>query len=142
VSPVNDAAMEVFRQRVARILDSLREKPLILAVHNPKGVKGLLGKVPIILVGHTHKAELIQKDGAILNNAGTTGAAGLRTFQAESGIPYTLNLLHIDRSQKRLVAIDSLAVTGAEMEFRLERNLIKGKEPSQAELGMLGKKQR
>lgn len=136
VAPVNDAAMAAFRRTVKKELDSQSQKPLILAVHNPKAVKGLLGQVPIILVGHTHHAELTEKDGCVIDNAGTTGAAGLRTFQNESGVPYTLSLLHIDRSKKALVAIDSLAVTGSEMEFRLERNLIKGKEASETELGM------
>jgi len=136
VAPANDAVMATFRLKVKRILESQPEKPLILAVHNPKAVRGLLGQVPIVLVGHTHKAGLTEKNGCVIDNAGTTGAAGLRTFQNEAGVPYTLDLLNIDSSKKKLVAIDSLAVTGAEMEFRLERNLIKGKEASETELGM------
>lgn len=134
-TPAGNNVMAAFRAQIISQLRAIHEKPLILAVHNPRAVKGLLGRVPVILVGHTHKAGLIEKGGFVENNAGTTGAAGLRTFQNEAGIPYTLNILHIDRKQKKLVAIDSLEVTGAEREFRLERNLIKGKTASEHELG-------
>lgn len=68
--------------------------------------------MPIILAGHTYKADLIERDGFIENNAGMTGAAGLRT---------------------------SLEVTGTQEEFRLERNLIKGKAVSKSELEMLSR---
>ncbi|MCL6473269.1 MAG: metallophosphoesterase [Firmicutes bacterium] len=139
-TPVDDRAMAEFKAQVADSLKSLPDKPLILAVHNPKAVRGLFGKAPIILVGHTHKASLMEKNGFVLNNAGTTGAAGFRTFQAQDGVPYTLNILHIDRTRKALVAIDSLEVTGAEREFRLERNLIEGKPALRNELGTLGRK--
>ncbi len=109
---IDDKAKAALRAQIIGTLKPLPAGPLILAVHNPKAVNGLLGRVPIILVGHTHKADLIERDGFIENNAGTTGAAGLRT---------------------------SLEVTGTQGEFRLERNLIKGKAASKSELGMLSR---
>jgi len=128
-------AIDALNKTVRKMLLGGQEGPLILAVHNPRAANGLIGKVPIILVGHTHKARLIDKGGCIIDNAGTTGAAGIRTFKTQEGVPYTLSILQIDRSQKRLVAVDSLEVVGAEQEFRLQRDLIKGKTVSETELG-------
>lgn len=49
--------------------------PDILAVHNPKTTENLVGKVPVILNGHTHKLLLRENLGSIVIHAGTTGAA-------------------------------------------------------------------
>lgn len=127
VSSLSDTSTPVIKAQARSSLRASPKEPLILAMHNPQVAKEFFGKVPVVLVGHTHKAGLKEKNGYIINNAGTTGAAGIRTFQVEKGVPYTLNLLHVDRSKKKLVAVDSLAVMGAEREFRLERNLIENK---------------
>lgn len=127
MQPADDAKLAALGKEALvtlRALPSTRQ-PLVAAVHNPKVAGMLFGKVPIVLAGHTHKAELKEKGGFILNNAGTTGAAGIRSFQYEEGLPYTLSLLHIERGSKRLVAVDNLAMMGPAQEFRLERKLIR-----------------
>lgn len=133
-SPADDATMAALRFEIMDKLKAFPKNPLILAAHNPKMVKDIMGKVPIILVGHNHKAEVKEKNGFVLSNAGTTGAAGIRTFQVQEGVPYTLNILHISPTPRKLVAIDSIEVIGLKREFRLERKLIEGKTVSEIEL--------
>jgi len=134
VAPISDAQIDAYVSDIEKALESLSERPHILAVHNYKAARALLGGTPVVLAGHTHKAGMIEQDGNVVINAGTTGAAGVRTFQVEEGVPYTLNILHFDRSTKKLVAVDSIEMVGIKREFRLERNLIEGELVPESEL--------
>ncbi|MBE0447042.1 MAG: metallophosphoesterase [Actinobacteria bacterium] len=140
VRPVDETSASILRARLEDELKASPKKPLILAVHSPRVAEKFFGRMPIVLVGHTHKANLKERRGYILSNAGTTGAAGIRTFRVEQGVPYTLNILHIQQSPAKLVAVDSLTVKGAEREFRLERNLVEGAESTDRELEGLSAK--
>jgi len=137
IAPVSDTQIRAYVSDIEKALESLSERPHIIAVHNPKAASGLIGEAPVVLTGHTHKAGLVERDGNVILNAGTTGAAGLRTFQAEEGVPYTLNIIHFDRSTKKLVAVDSIEMVGIKREFRLERNLIEGEPTPEGELETL-----
>ncbi|MBS3908637.1 MAG: metallophosphoesterase [Actinobacteria bacterium] len=117
-------SMTAMERRIDETIDTMTVEPQILAIHNSALAGEFFGRVPVVLSGHVHKAQLKEKAGYVMSNAGTTGGAGIRTFQNREGVPYTLNLLHFDRATKRLAAIDSLAVMGAAREFRLERSLI------------------
>ncbi|MDP2211144.1 MAG: metallophosphoesterase [Candidatus Aquicultor sp.] len=117
-------SMTAMERRINETIDTMTVEPQVLAVHNAALAGRFFGKVPVVLTGHIHKAQLKEKAAYVMNNAGTTGAAGIRTFQNRKDVPYTLNLLHFERATKRLVAIDSLTVMGAAREFRLERSLI------------------
>ena len=117
-------SMTAMERQIHETIETMTVEPQILAVHNAAVAGEFFGEIPVILSGHLHKAQLKEKDGFVFNNAGTTGAAGIRTFQNRKDVPYTLNLLHFERSTKRLVAVDSLTVMGAAREFRLERSLI------------------
>lgn len=137
IAPASDSQIKAHVSDIEEALESLPERPHVIAVHNPKAASELIGKAPTVLTGHTHKAGLIERDGNIMVNAGTTGAAGLRTFQAEEGVPYTLSIIHLDRSTKKIIAVDSIEMVGIKREFRLERNLIEGEPAPEGELETL-----
>ncbi len=103
-----------------------KEKPQIAAAHNPTIAKTAFGIAPVVLTGHVHRPYMEIKRGYAFINAGTTGAAGLRTFREDKGLPYALQILHFKRNPLRLIAVDTITVYGLEREFRLERRLIDG----------------
>lgn len=104
------------------IYKGLPVKPDIVATHNPKDAIGIIGRARLVLSGHTHKQLIMEKKKTLLENAGTTGAAGLRNFKVRAGLPYTLKLLYFQKNPVRLVAIDSITIKGIQQEFILERS--------------------
>ena len=104
-----------------KIVSGEKEKPDIVAIHDPRNAKKILGLVDVVLSGHSHKARLEMINGSNLVNAGTTGAAGIRTFEVEEGLPYGLQLLYVKKDSQELVAVDSIAIKGVQQEFTLER---------------------
>jgi len=126
--PLSDEEMKETSVDIAKKLDSFEEEPFIVALHDERMSKQIIGKAPIILFGHTHKSSLKRIGNSVLINAGTTGAAGLRTFEVKKGIPYTFHLLHIRKNPLSLVAVDSVKVMGLEREFTLKRTLIEENE--------------
>ncbi|HEX21331.1 MAG TPA: hypothetical protein ENH19_01595, partial [Actinobacteria bacterium] len=103
------------------IYKKLPKKPDIVAIHNPQDAAGIVGRAKLVLSGHTHKSLIMEKKKTILENAGTTGAAGLRNFKVRAGAPYTLKLLYFQKDPVKLVAIDSITIRGVQREFVLER---------------------
>lgn len=123
VSTSDSRLAALSRQAARRFMPSSR-KPDILAVHSVKQGEAFIGRVPVTLSGHTHRPSLEVLQNTVLLDVGTSGAAGLRTFQVEDGLPYTFNLLHFDRGSRDLLAVDSLTLSGLSREFVLERRLI------------------
>lgn len=126
VKPASDKEMSKLFRQLEQQITSESPKALIVVVHDGRMAEGVIGKVPIILEGHTHKSSLEEKGKTTIVNAGTTGATGFRLFKSERSqqINYALSLLYIDPSQKKLVAVDSIEVTALEGDFVLRRNLI------------------
>lgn len=101
------------------------EKPDILAVHDYRLVSNLVGKIPVILHGHTHHLEIKKEEGTVIIGAGTTGAAGIRGLQTTEEIPFTLVLLHFVRTAEgvRLNAADTIMFFYREAGFEFNRTL-------------------
>ncbi|HEX2949706.1 MAG TPA: metallophosphoesterase family protein, partial [Armatimonadota bacterium] len=78
---------------------STTNKPDILMVHNPRVGRRFLGKIPVILSGHTHSPDFAQRGQSVLVNAGTTGAAGVRFFTEADQLPYGAVVMHFTREQ-------------------------------------------
>lgn len=114
-----------YKTRELKRLASLN-KPVIAAAHNPRVAGAVYGQVPVVLTGHTHRPDLKQRKGSVMVNAGSTGAAGLRTFREDKGLPYSLQILQFKRGPLRLVAVDTVTVFGLKREFKLERTLVEG----------------
>jgi putative phosphoesterase len=132
VKPVSGKEMKKLATKIKRQVDSMSRKPLIAAVHDPRMSKKLVNKVPIVLQGHTHKASIEEVGDTTFINPGTTGASGLRLFNngQSQKQKYTVSLLYIDPGKRKLIAVDSIEVTGLEGEFVLKRRLVQKEETS------------
>lgn len=98
--------------------------PDILAVHNPEVTNNLVGKVPVILNGHTHRFSIKQDRGSVVINSGTTGAAGIRGLQSKNDLPYSAVLLYFQRNEDekyRLAAVDVIKISNLKAGFQVER---------------------
>ena len=115
-----------FNRKVSSSYEALDEKPDIVAIHSIKYAQELVGQVPLILTGHTHKPSLKEVKGTVIDDVGTTGAAGIRSLKVKEGLPYSLKLLHFNEKSKKLMAVDSLELSGVSRDFILERRLVDG----------------
>ena len=100
--------------------------PDILALHNPLMAEPFLGRLPLILCGHTHSAG-IYFDGespTILVNAGTTGASGVRGLLAPHQNPYSAVILYFNPGSDggmELAAADLISIEQLQDSFTLQR---------------------
>jgi predicted phosphodiesterase len=91
------------------LVNGLTVPPDIVAIHDPAETRPLWGHVPLILCGHLHR-DYVDVQGApegsaptgpamqtVICNAGTTGAAGLRYFEREQGVPFSCAVLTFRR---------------------------------------------
>lgn len=108
----------------ARDFATAGEAPDVLAVHHPLIGEQLIGKVPLILSGHTHRASFRSEGGSILVNAGTAGAAGVRGLHAPEENPYSVAVLYFNyppEGRPRLVMADLISVQQFKDSFSLSR---------------------
>ena len=124
--PATGAKLTEFTDQVAAEYRALPAKPDVVAIHSFRQARQLVGRAPLILVGHDHESSLRFIKGTIIDDAGTTGAAGIRTFEVKEGVPYSLKLLYFSKRTKQVMAVDSLALSGVSRDFMLERKLIAG----------------
>lgn len=127
---VNDAQIDLSGDRLVEVVTGLARVPDIVAVHNPRTAESLIGKVPVVLAGHTHTLVVRKRGTTTYINAGTSGAAGVRGFQSREDVPYTVALLHFrgeggqtDERGYRLQAVDTITVSGRSGGFALQRFL-------------------
>lgn len=115
---------ERYAAELAKIYRRLAAKPDVIAVHEPENASKIIGRASVILAGHTHQPLIDSRKGTILINAGTSGAAGLRTFEVEEGVPYNFKLLYFQKNPVKLIAVDSMTIKGVQREFVLERTFV------------------
>lgn len=105
-------------ETLLQTLHGLPTPPDMIAIHNPEEARPLLGSVPLVLCGHLHRyyvetLSAIEPPPAdphapatrgaavpfdtVICNAGTTGAAGLRYFEKEQGVPFSCAVLTFRR---------------------------------------------
>lgn len=126
------AALEEAGKRLAAAAQAAQ--PDLICVHNPRQAEPLHGRVPLILCGHLHRAEIkaIAGEGAsagtIICNAGTTGGAGWRYFDREGGVPFSAAILTFSRpvegtsaARPRLLFIDLVTLDGSLNEYSVTR---------------------
>lgn len=82
-------------------------------MHDLRGAQDMAGDVPLVLAGHTHRAQ----EGRLGPNTvtlteGSTGGAGLRGLQGQDPQPLTATVLYLDEKTRRLVAYDRITVRG------------------------------
>lgn len=102
----------------------MEKTPDMAIVHNRNIAKDIIGQVPVILHGHDHQYRLTIEEGTVINDAGTTGAAGLRGL-SEEGVPYSATILYWKKGTSEemiLKAIDSIKINGAAGKLTIERH--------------------
>lgn len=107
-----------------RTVREMEKAPDIAVVHNCKLAKDIIGQVPLILHGHDHQYRLTTEAKTIINDAGTTGAAGLRGL-TEEGVPYSAAILYWKKGPSEemiLKALDSIKINGAIGKLTIERH--------------------
>ena len=82
----------------------------ILMVHNFRVAEQVIGLAPVVVTGHSHNALIRNKDGHILVNPGSTGAAGLRYFSSKAPLSYGAVVLYFRPEDKRLMLIDLISL--------------------------------
>lgn len=97
-------------------------RPDIVCVHNPRQAEALVGQAPLILCGHMHRAYVEERDGTVVCNAGTTGAAGARYFERKEGVAFSAAILTFAlRPQPRLLYIDQVTLDGSLGQYSISR---------------------
>lgn len=129
--PLPESASLADLNNQARELNGLWEKaeelPDVFLLHNHRTARALRpGLFPIVVCGHSHRSAVEQVEGTVYINAGTTGAAGIRGFQTNEPLPYSLALLYFQEIDGELVlqAVDSVFITGLGTSFSLQRTFI------------------
>jgi predicted phosphodiesterase len=113
----------------------------IAAVHEPSGLNALLGEVPLVLAGHTHRREVrLDPSGTRIMIEGSTGGAGITARGLErlsqgTPLPLAATLVYLARSGDRagrVVAYDEVTVGGFGLaSVTLERHVVRD-DPSTA----------
>jgi len=96
--------------------------PDIVCVHNPRQAESLIGRARVILCGHLHKQSLETRDGSVICNAGTTGAAGVRFFERRDGEPLSAMILAFAKGPKpHLLFVDQIMYNISAGEYSISR---------------------
>jgi predicted phosphodiesterase len=98
-----------------------RQRPDLLAVHNPVQASPVLGQVDTVIAGHTHSFSIGERDGTTLEVVASSGATGLGRLLVEDDLPYGFAILRYDGT--RLVAIDQAEFDGLNGSFTLRRHI-------------------
>jgi Icc-related predicted phosphoesterase len=105
-----------FKTDLDEIVFKLKKSPDIVAIHNSRLVSDLIGKVPLILYGHDHQYHISVKQKTVIDDAGTTGSAGLRGL-TETSLPYSASIIYWKKDASgnlRIRAADSIKIDGVE----------------------------
>lgn len=84
----------------------------VALVHSPAAARPLAGLVPLVLAGDIHRREIRSEKGTTTLVQGSSGGAGLRGVQQDPPTPLTLSVLHLDRTSRRLQAVDDVTLGG------------------------------
>ncbi len=127
-TPASPSELDAYARELNAKWSQVADRPEIFMVHNHL-VAELLepGLFSAVAYGHTHGWGVKEREGTVYSNAGTTGAAGIRGFQAREPLPYSLSLLYFSRDEEgtfRLQAVDGVHVTGLGTSFSLHRTFI------------------
>lgn len=118
----SEAIDEKRRQAVAVGRLTGRQRPDVLAVHDPALAEAAAGRVPLVIAGHGHRRSDEVRDGTRFLGVGSTGATGLGSFTLATQLDYEAEVLHFSR--RRLVAVDYVSLGGIGGNFRIDRTIV------------------
>ncbi|WP_432523241.1 metallophosphoesterase family protein [Kineococcus sp. SYSU DK006] len=132
---VQEQANEVLAAGIERWEREHPDDPVDVAlVHDPSGLRPLLGRVPLVLAGHLHKRSVtLDASGTRVMVEGTTGGAGITSAGLDrladgAPLPLSATLLHFDATGEdagRLLAYDEVTVGGLGLaEVSLQRTVL------------------
>jgi len=117
------AALADAGARLAADVRALPQPPDIVCVHNPVQADLVLGKVPLVLCGHLHRAYVTRSGATVICNAGTTGGAGLRYLDRTEGVPLSAAVLTWTRApHPHLLFVDMIVLSGSLGEYSITRS--------------------
>ncbi len=97
----------------------------VVMVHDARMAEDIGGEVPLVLAGHSHRAEERSLGLTRLLVEGSTGGAGLRALRGDQPEPLTCTVLYFDEDTRALVAYDRITVQGlGETAVRIERHVV------------------
>ncbi len=109
--------------RLAAAVRALPQPPDMVCAHNPIQAGPVLGKVPLVLCGHLHRAYVTRSGATVICNAGTTGGAGLRYLDRAEGVPLSAAVLTFTRApHPRLLFVDMIVLSGTLGEYSITRS--------------------
>lgn len=128
---LTDAQIADDAERIADAVAARQPRPFIVAVHDPRQGARLAGLAPVVLSGHTHNAGVAVREGTVFLDAGSTGGGGYRGFEDEREEPSSLQVLYIQKSPLRLMAVDTITIYGFSQEFDIRRRVFSAAEGRQ-----------
>ena len=112
-------------RHLREVLADRELEPDVVAVHDPVSAEPLLGEVPLVLAGHTHRRDVRLQDGTRLMVEGSTGGAGLRALEGETPTPVEMTVLYLDGTSGRLQAYDEITLGGLGLtDARIRRQVV------------------
>ena len=107
----NAEALAAAGLELRRAIEADPEGVDVAVVHEPAMAEELVGAVPLTLSGHTHERRSRVQEGTLRLVQGSSGGAGLRTFDTGNALPLQMSVLHFD-STGSLLAVDDVTVGG------------------------------
>ncbi len=116
VAEPSEVGRDELREAGRRLSTGLEEagaRPDVVLVHERPMAEPLLGQVPLVLDGHVHERRERRVDGTLELTLGSSGGAGLRTFDTgDTALPLEMTILHLDPEDGSLVAVDEVTIAG------------------------------
>ncbi|MFZ5897580.1 MAG: metallophosphoesterase family protein [Bacillota bacterium] len=96
--------------------------PDLLVTHDPRAALPLLGRVKVIVNGHTHRISCQKHGDTVILNPGTSGAAGIRGLNGRGDSSYSAIMTYWHG--KRLAYVDLIEYHALSGRFSVERRMI------------------
>lgn len=126
-----DSVLTLVGEQLLAAYDAAAVKPDLVLVHEPAMAQPLLGHVPLVLAGHTHRRETSTVDGTTLLVQGSTGGAGARALEGAEPTPVTLSVLYLDPDTRALQAYDDITLGGlGTSDASIKRHVVAFPEPT------------
>lgn len=117
--------LELVGEQLLEAYEQAAEPPHVVLSHDPRTTGPLIGRVPLVLTGHTHERATETTDGTTLIVQGSTGGAGLRALRGEEPTPVTMTVLYFDRATGALQAFDDITLGGVgTSDARISRTVV------------------
>lgn len=121
----NKAKKKALEKQAEDIRNAITQQgmPDILVVHNESVAAKLSDLAPLVVTGHTHSAKLLSKNGHVVINPGTVGAAGFRGLSSKSEVPYSAAIVYF-KPGVGPISCDMIQYNPESKQFLLERQVI------------------